>query len=205
AEYGHPGYVHIYHGQLRELLTRYGRIHEVWFDGANGGDGYYGGARESRKIDAATYYQWDTIRAMVRDLQPEAVMFADEHMDVRWVGNEAGVAGDPCWPTMDEAPFTTERGNAGVRGGNLWNPAEVDVSIRPGWFWHPDEDERVRSPASLLKLYFESVGRGANLLLNVPPDRRGRIGESDARSLKKFREVLDAMTGRNIALAGTAS
>src|SRR5687768_5574383 len=187
AEYGRPGYVRIYHGQLRELLTQYGKIHEVWFDGANGGDGFYGGARETRKIDAATYYEWDAIRAMVRELQPEAVMFADANMDVRWVGNEAGVAGDPCWPTMDDKPFTTERGNAGVRGGPLWNPAETNVSIRPGWFWHPDENEQVRSPANLVKHYFESVGRGGNLLLNVPPDRRGRIFEADALALKAFR------------------
>lgn len=199
AEYGRPGYVRIYHGQLRELLTQYGKIHEVWFDGANGGDGFYGGARETRKIDAATYYEWDTIRAMVRELQPEAVTFADANMDVRWVGNEAGVAGDPCWPTMDEQPFTPERGNSGVRGGKLWNPAEVDVSIRPGWFWHPDENEQVRSPANLMKLYFESVGRGANLLLNVPPDRRGRIFEADVLALKSFREALDRMMSRNLA------
>jgi alpha-L-fucosidase len=199
AEYGRPGYVRIYHGQLRELLTQYGKIHEVWFDGANGGDGFYGGARETRKIDAATYYEWDAVRAMVRELQPDAVMFADANMDVRWVGNEAGVAGDPCWPTMDDEPFTPERGNAGVRGGPLWNPAEVDVSIRPGWFWHPDENEQVRSPANLMKLYFESVGRGANLLLNVPPDRRGRIFEADALALKAFREALDQMMSRNLA------
>jgi alpha-L-fucosidase len=199
AEYGRPGYVRVYHGQLRELLTQYGKLHEVWFDGANGGDGFYGGARETRKIDAATYYEWDAIRAMVRELQPEAVMFADANMDVRWVGNEAGVAGDPCWPTMDDKPFTTERGNAGVRGGPLWNPAETNVSIRPGWFWHPDENEQVRSPANLMKIYFESVGRGTNLLLNVPPDRRGRIFEADVLALKSFREALDQMMSRDLA------
>lgn len=199
AEYGRPGYVRTYHGQLRELLTRYGKIHEVWFDGANGGDGFYGGARETRKIDASTYYQWDAVRAMVRELQPQAVMFADEHMDVRWVGNEAGVAGDPCWPTMDEKPFTPERANAGVRGGKLWNPAEVNVSIRPGWFWHPDENHHVRSPANLMKIYFESVGRGGNLLLNVPPDRRGRVFEADVLALKAFRAALDQMMSRNLA------
>lgn len=205
AEYGRPGYVSVYHGQLRELLTQYGKLHEVWFDGANGGDGYYGGARETRKIDAETYYQWDVIRAMVRELQPDAVMFADAHMDVRWVGNEDGVAGDPCWPTMDEQPYTPERGNAGVRGGDLWNPAEVDVSIRPGWFWHADENDQVRSAARLLKLYFESAGRGGNLLLNVPPDRRGRIFEADALALKTFREVLDRALSRNLALGGQVS
>jgi alpha-L-fucosidase len=204
-EYGRPGYVAAYHGQLRELLTGYGKLYEVWFDGANGGDGYYGGARETRKIDATTYYQWDVIRAMVRELQPEAVMFADAHMDVRWVGNENGVAGDPCWPTMDEQPFTPERGNAGVRGGPLWNPAEVDVSIRPGWFWHADENDQVRSPARLMKLYFESAGRGGNLLLNVPPDRRGRIFEADALALKTFREVLTTAMRRDLAQGAEVS
>ncbi|MFL6602707.1 MAG: alpha-L-fucosidase [Steroidobacteraceae bacterium] len=198
-EYGRPGYVRVYHGQLRELLTQYGKLHEVWFDGANGGDGYYGGAREIRKIDAASYYQWDVIRAMAHELQPDAVLFADEHMDVRWVGNEAGMAGDPCWPTMDRQPYTPQRGNSGVRNGELWNPAEVDVSIRPGWFWHPDENDQVRSPAKLLRLYFQSAGRGANLLLNVPPDRRGRIFEADALALKEFREVLDKALSRDLA------
>jgi alpha-L-fucosidase len=205
SEYGRPGYVDVYHGQLRELLSQYGKLHEVWFDGANGGDGFYGGARETRKIDATTYYQWDVIRAMVRELQPDAVMFADAHMDVRWVGNEEGVAGDPCWPTMDEQPYTPERGNSGVRRGDIWNPAEVDVSIRPGWFWHPDENDQVRSPANLMKLYFESAGRGANLLLNVPPDRRGRIFEADAQALKTFRDVLDKTLSRGLAKGATVT
>src|SRR5882724_822424 len=199
SEYGRPDYVRVYHGQLRELLTQYGQLHEVWFDGANGGDGYYGGAREVRKIDATTYYQWDVIRAMVRKLQPDAVMFADAHMDVRWVGNEDGMAGDPCWPTMDSQPYPPERGNSGIRSGELWNPAEVDVSIRPGWFWHPDENDQVRSPAKLMRLYFESAGRGANLLLNVPPDRRGHIFEADALALKTFRDVLEKAMSRDLA------
>jgi alpha-L-fucosidase len=203
AEYGRPDYVRVYHGQLRELLTQYGKLDEVWFDGANGGDGYYGGARETRKIDATTYYQWDVIRAMVRELQPDAVTFADSQMDVRWVGNENGIAGDPCWPTMDNQPFTPQRGNSGVRGGELWNPAEVDVSIRPGWFWHPDENDRVRTPAMLMELYFESAGRGANLLLNLPPDRRGRIFEADAIALKTFREVLEKALSHDLAQGAT--
>jgi alpha-L-fucosidase len=106
---------------------------------------------------------------------------------------------------MDEQPFTPERGNAGVRGGALWNPAEVDVSIRPGWFWHPDENDQVRSPANLMKLYFESAGRGANLLLNVPPDRRGRIHEADAQALRTFRAALDEMMSRDLASGAKVS
>jgi len=205
AEYGRPAYVEYYFNQLNELLTGYGKIYEVWFDGANGGDGYYGGAREVRHIDAATYYQWDRVRRTVRELQPDAVMFADAHMDVRWVGNENGVAGDPCWPTMDDTPFTPEKGNSGVRGGPIWDPAETDVSIRPGWFWHADEDDKVRSPANLLNLYLGSVGRGSNLLLNVPPDRRGRIGDRDARNLAAFRAILDKTYADNLAAGATVA
>ncbi|MEJ2443825.1 MAG: alpha-L-fucosidase [Exilibacterium sp.] len=199
AEYGRPAYVAYYHNQLEELTTGYGPLFEVWFDGANGGDGYYGGARERRKIEAATYYQWDKIREIVRRNQPDAVMFADEHMDVRWVGNEKGVAGDPCWPTVDETPYTMPKGNKGVRGGHIWNPAETNTSIRPGWFWHADENDKVRSPANLLRLYMTSVGRGTNLLLNLPPDRRGRIHEADVASLTGFKAILDQAYSADLA------
>src|SRR3954453_20169921 len=130
-------------------------------------------------------------------------MFADEHMDIRWVGNEKGIAGDPCWPTMDHEPFTPQRGNSGVRNGELWNPAEVDVSIRPGWFWHANENNQVRSPAQLMRLYFESAGRGANLLLNLPPDRRGRIFEADATAQKTFRDVLEKTLSHDLAQGAT--
>ena len=205
AEYGRAAYVEYYFNQLRELLTSYGKIYEVWFDGANGGDGYYGGARETRHIDAATYYQWERIRQTVHDLQPDAVMFADANMDVRWVGNEYGVAGDPCWPTVDNSPFTAQKGNRGVRGGTIWNPAETDVSIRPGWFWHADENDKVRSPANLLNLYLMSVGRGTNLLLNVPPDRTGRISDADAASLAGFRSILDKTYAQNFAAGSRVS
>ena len=205
AEYGRPAYVEYYFNQLHELLTGYGKLYEVWFDGANGGDGYYGGAREVRHIDAATYYQWNRVRRTVRQLQPDAVMFADAHMDVRWVGNENGVAGDPCWPTMDDTPFTEAKGNSGVRGGAIWDPAETDVSIRPGWFWHADDDDKVRSPANLLNLYLDSVGRGSNLLLNVPPDRRGRIGDSDIKNLTAFRTLLDKAYADNLAAPARAT
>lgn len=205
AEYGRPAYVDYYFNQLRELLTGYGKLYDIWFDGANGDDGYYGGARETHRIDAATYYQWDRVRQTVRDLQPDAVMFADAHMDVRWVGNEKGVAGDPCWPTVDDTPFTPQKGNQGVRGGSIWNPAETDVSIRPGWFWHASEDDQVRSPANLLDLYLSSVGRGSTLLLNVPPDSRGRIGDTDARSLAAFRAILDKTYANNLAKGATVT
>jgi alpha-L-fucosidase len=209
-EYGRPAYLEYYRGQLRELLTGYGPISEVWFDGANGGDGYYGGAREKRTIDRRTYYDWPNTWQIVRDLQPEAVMFSDGGPDVRWVGNEKGVAGDPSWATLNRDDFSPgeadeARLNRGDRPGTHWLPAECDVSIRPGWFYHASEDDKVKTPADLLDLYFESVGRGASFLLNVPPDRRGRVHESDAESLRGFRGLLDATFGTDLARGARAS
>jgi alpha-L-fucosidase len=196
ASYGTPKYVDMYRAQLTELLTQYGPIFEVWHDGANGGDGYYGGAREKRTIDKRTYYDWPTTWALVRKLQPGAVIFSDVGPDVRWVGNERGIAGDPCWATYD--PVGADGGPAspgdvrekespvGHRNGTHWLPAECDVSIRPGWFWHERENARVKTPAQLIDLYYKSVGRGANLLLNVPPNRDGLLSPEDIASLKAF-------------------
>lgn len=189
-EYGRPAYITYYRAQLTELCTRYGSLFEVWFDGANGGDGYYGGARETRKIDAPAYYNWPSIVALVHQLQPDACTFDPLGADIRWVGNEDGVAGDPCWPTMPDHPYVQSEGNSGVRGGALWWPAETDVSIRPGWFYHADEDSRVKSPERLVQLYDESVGRGTNLNLNLPPDRRGRIADQDVKILKSFGDAI---------------
>jgi alpha-L-fucosidase len=197
-DYARPEYIVYYRSQLRELLTHYGDIFTVWFDGANGGDGYYGGARETRRIDNTTYYDWKTTWQIVRDLMPGAVMFSDAGPDFRWVGNESGIAGDPCWATLDmnrpgRYPGGTAEGlNSGERPGTAWLPAECDVSIRPGWFYHAGEDDRVKTPAQLLDIYYKSVGRGACLNLNLPPDRRGRIHETDVESLRAFRRILDA-------------
>jgi alpha-L-fucosidase len=205
AAYGTPAYLDYYRAQLRELLTHYGSIFEVWFDGANGGDGHYGGARETRSIDNRTYYDWKNTWEIVRTLQPDAMMFSDAGPDIRWVGNERGIAGDPCWATMrpdDLYPGNgalPDRLNAGERDGALWLPAECDVSIRPGWFYHAHEDDKVRSPENLVELYFASVGRGASFLLNLPPDRRGRIHDADVASLRGFRRRLDAILGTTLA------
>lgn len=200
ADYGRPAYVTYYHNQLRELLSGYGPLFEVWFDGANGGDGYYGGARETRSIDGATYYDWPGITKIVRDLQPEAVTFNYVGSDIRWVGNENGIAGETCWSTMkDPLKEDADLDNVGVLGGPLWQPAECDVSIRPGWFWHEAQNAQVKSPAALMKLYFESVGRGCGLILNLPPDRRGRICDEDVRSLTAWAEARQAMFGANLA------
>ncbi|NGO38770.1 alpha-L-fucosidase [Limisphaera ngatamarikiensis] len=204
-EYGRAAYVEYYRNQLRELLTGYGELFAVWFDGANGGDGYYGGARETRRIDNRTYYGWPETWALVRQLQPMACMFSDAGPDFRWIGNERGIAGDPCWATLDltkpgRYPGGSSEGlEHGERPGTAWVPAECDVSIRPGWFYHPAEDDRVKSPEELVAIYYASVGRGCCLNLNIPPDRRGRIHENDIRSLQGFRRFLDATFSTNLA------
>ena len=201
--YAGPEYITYYRQQLRELLTNYGDLFMVWFDGANGGDGFYGGAREKRNIDNRTYYDWPNTWSIVRELMPRAVMFSDAGPDVRWVGNERGIAGDPCWATInlvDRRPGGRSDGlNSGERPGTHWIPAECDVSIRPGWFYHAEEDSKVKTPEQLLDIYFKSVGRGACLNLNLPPDRRGRIHENDVASLREFRRLLDATFKTNLA------
>jgi alpha-L-fucosidase len=215
ADYGRPAYIGYFRNQLRELLTENGPICEVWFDGANGGTGYYGGARENRKIDATTYYDWQNTWALVRELQPGAVIFSDIGPDIRWVGNERGYAGDPCWATFTPraregdgppAPGFTRYEEAvnGHSDGAYWLPAEVDVSIRPGWFYHAKEDEKVKTPEELVHIYFESVGRGASLLLNLPPDPRGLIHESDVAALRGMRQRLDATFAKNLAAGANA-
>jgi len=211
AAYGTGAYVAMYRQQLTELLTDYGPIFEVWHDGANGGDGYYGGAREKRTIDKRTYYDWPNTWELVRKLQAEAVIFSDVGPDVRWVGNERGIAGDPCWATYD--PVGEDGGPAspgdvrskdsptGTKHGTKWLPPECDVSIRPGWFWHPQETPRVKTPTQLSNLFYLSVGRGANLLLNVPPNRDGLIDAADAASLKAYGEYLRQTFDKPVAQA----
>ena len=202
-DYGRPEYITYYRNQLRELLTNYGELFTVWFDGANGGDGYYGGARETRRIDSRTYYDWPNTWKIVRELQPKAVMFSDVGPDFRWVGNEKGIAGDPCWATMNlEGRFLggpVPGLNSGERPGTDWAPAECDVSIRPGWFYHSQEDAAVKSVDELLNIYYASVGRGCCLNLNIPPDRRGRIHDNDIKSLREFHKHLEATFSADLA------
>jgi alpha-L-fucosidase len=204
AVYGRPAYISYYRNQLTELLTGYGPISEVWLDGANGGDGYYGGARETRSIDRKSYYDWPATIELIRRLQPMACVFSDAGPDIRWVGNERGVAGDPCWETLNLRDFfpgeaDEKRLNRGDRPGADWAPAECDVSIRPGWFYHPNEDSQVKTPEQLLNIYFDSVGRGATMLLNIPPDRRGQIHETDIASLLEFARLRDAIFAHDLA------
>ena len=211
AFYGKPEYVtNVFRKQLVELYTRYGPVFMAWFDGANGGDGYYGGAREVRKIDRSVYYGWDTTWAIPRKLAPGAAIFGDVGPDVRWVGNEAGHAGETSWATYTpHAPdagkepgngYTKDsEGTAGQRDGKYWMPAECDVPLRPGWFYHKDQDDKVKSPDSLFNLYFQSVGRGACLDLGLSPDRTGQLFQNDADSLKKFGEILKETFAVNLA------
>jgi len=209
-DYGRPEYLNYFRNQLRELLTSYGPVFEVFFDGANGGDGFYGGARELRRIDRDTYYDWPATWNLVRSLQPDACLFSDAGPDVRWVGNERGVAGDPLWNTLNKDDFAPGRAdearlNHGDRHGSHWVPAECDVSIRPGWFYHPNEDSRVKSGAMLVDLYYASVGRGGSLLLNLTPDRRGQIPDTDVKSLSEFRRILDTTFGKDYTQGGRVS
>lgn len=204
-EYGRPAYVEYFRKQVVELCTGYGELFEFWFDGANGGDGYYGGARETRQIDAPKYYNWPSIIALVHQHQPMACTFDPLGADIRWVGNEDGIAGDPCWPTMPNHPYVQSEGNSGVRGGALWWPAETNTSIRPGWFYHADEDSKVRSPENLVGYFDTSVARGTNMNLNLPPDRRGRIPDQDVKILKSFGDAIRASFATDLAKGAVAS
>ena len=206
AGYGTPEYLEYYRNQLTELFTTYGPVFEMWFDGANGGDGYYGGAREKRSIQGSTYYQWPTTLQLVRDMEPGVIFFSDAGPGVRWVGNERGIAGETNWNTI--TPDTLFAGKAGIEkllntgsaNGTHWIPAEVDVSIRKGWFYHAEEDSLVKTPKQLFDIYLTSVGRGSTLLLNVPPDRRGLVHENDVAALEGFRALLDSTFKTDFAL-----
>ncbi|HEX6316909.1 MAG TPA: alpha-L-fucosidase [Gemmatimonadaceae bacterium] len=187
-----PRYNDMFVEQLTELLTQYGPVHEVWFDGANG-EGPNGKRQE---------YDWPRFWGHVRRLQPDAVMFSDAGPDVRWIGNERGVAGDTNWSTVDPAvvPVPGMSGDAvmkmlqdGDPRGTVWRPGETDVSIRPGWFYHPAEDARVKSIDQLVELYFTSVGRNSKLLLNVPPTPEGLLHDVDVERLLGMRRALDRL------------
>jgi alpha-L-fucosidase len=211
ADYGKPGYLEYYRNQLRELFTNYGPVKEMWFDGANGGDGFYGGANEVRKINSATYYDWPTTLKLVTSIQPGVIFFSDAGPGVRWVGNEDGRAGETNWNTISaDTLYAGKSGitrllNTGSEDGKNWIPAETDVSIRPGWFYHAAEDSLVKSPQQLFNIYLSSVGRGSTLLLNVPPDKRGLFHDNDVKALRGFRKILDSVFKTDLAIkAGTS-
>ncbi len=211
--YGKPEYIETYRAQLRELLTNYGPVFEIWMDGANGGTGYYRGKvgpveakvdLENRRIDNKTYYDWPTTWALMKQLQSQAVLFSDVGPDMRWCGNEGGHSPDTVWATITYQSGQNPGTNiphlgSGTRNGKQWVMSEVDVSIRPGWFWHASENGKVRSPENLMSIYLNSVGHGCTLLLNAPPDRRGLLHENDVASLKQFGEHLRQTFATNLA------
>ena len=201
-DYGRPEYITYFRNQLRELLTEYGDIFEVWFDGANGGDGWYGGANETRKIDGKTYYGWAETFRMIRDLQPNAVIWNDggDRGDLRWVGTEAGNVGETNWslmPGTGDTPYHML--HYGVENGDVWCPGETNTSIRPGWFYHEMEDEHVKSLSKLMDTYYKSVGRNSTLLLNFPIAPNGRIHPTDSLRGIAFKKMIDEVFGKSLA------
>ena len=201
-DYGKPEYVTYFRNQLRELLTNYGEIFEVWFDGANGGDGWYGGANETRRIDGKTYYQWAETFRMIRELQPKAVIWNDggDRGDLRWVGTEAGNVGETNWslmPGKGDTPWHML--HFGVEDGDVWCPGETNTSIRPGWFYHEAENEHVKSLSKLMDTYYKSVGRNSCLLLNFPIAPNGRIHPTDSLRGIAFKKMIDEVFKTDLA------
>ena len=194
-KYGTPEYNDVFVNMMKEVVNNYGPFFEFWWDGANGE-----GPNGKKQV-----YDWHRFEQTMRTIAPNTVVFSDIGPDVRWVGNEKGIAGDPNWNLLDTAGFTRGEGapptdtlNHGNVNGKNWISAECDVSIRPGWFYHPEEDDKVKSPEELFQLYLKSVGRGANLLLNVPPDRKGLINEHDSAALIEFKKLRDESFGNAI-------
>ncbi|WP_165041580.1 alpha-L-fucosidase [Dysgonomonas sp. ZJ709] len=194
--YGTPEYNQIFANTLNEVLTGYGEVFEQWFDGANGGAGHPGKEQ---------IYDWDMFHDVVYKNQPQAIIFSDVGPGCRWMGNERGVAGETNWSTMDIEGFepgakapSTDILNMGQPNGKAWVPAETDVSIRPGWFYSPSTDDKVKTVEQLMDIYYTSVGRNSNLLLNVPPDRTGRIHPNDSIRLMEFRKAIEESFGQNL-------
>ncbi|MGL5788008.1 MAG: alpha-L-fucosidase [Bacteroidales bacterium] len=185
-EYGDAGYITYFRNQLRELLTNYGPVFEIWFDGANGGRGYYStDSLHNRKI-SPDYYNWEETVKIVKELQPDCIIHGGGKADIRWVGNEEGHAGQEHWSSLrtsdkfDKEPAARFQLNKGHSDGTIWMPSETDVSVRPGWYYHASEDHKLKSLPQLLNIYYESVGRNSLLLLNIPPDKRGLIHREDS-------------------------
>jgi len=202
ADYGTPEYITYFRNQLTELLTNYGPIFEIWFDGANGGSGYYGGANETRMIDRKTYYDWDSTYKLVRKLQPHIVIWNDggERADLRWVGTESGSVGETNWSLLNatgDVPY--DMLHYGVENGDAWVPAEVNTSIRPEWFYHPSEDKKVKTVPQLMDIYYNSIGHNGSLLLNFPIMPNGLIHPTDEKNVLGFAKAVKAAFSVNLA------
>ncbi len=201
-DYGKPEYITYFRNQLRELLTQYGDIFEVWFDGANGGNGWYGGANETRRINGKTYYGWAETFRMIRELQPDAVIWNDggDRGDLRWVGTEAGNVGETNWSLMPATGDTPWRMlHYGVEEGDVWCPGETNTSIRPGWFYHDSENDKVKSLSKLMDTYYKSVGRNSTLLLNFPIAPNGRIHPVDSLRGIAFNKMIQEVFKTDLA------
>jgi alpha-L-fucosidase len=213
-DYGKPEYITYMRNQLTELLTNYGEIYEVWFDGANGGTGWYGGANEERKVDKFSYYDWPTTLDLVRKLQPNTMLFSDAGPDVRWVGNEHGFAYETTWSNlMRDSVYAGmpdfDRWASGQEDGTHWVPAESDVSIRPGWYYHTYEDHKVRTLPDLMEIFYKSIGQNSSLLINFPVDTRGLIHEKDEEAIlnmaAKVKEDFAVNLAKGAEFVATAS
>lgn len=203
ARYAFPEYVETYHTQIQELASNYGPLFEFWFDGANGGDGYYGRAKEYRQIDPDNYYDYQRAKDTVLAHNPTAMIFGGPYQTVRWVGNEKGFAGATNWCNAPQITSQTplKINTFGDENGSEWLPAEVDVSIRPGWFYHVNEDDKVKSVNELCEIYYNSVGRNANLLLNFPVTLNGKIHPTDSTNAVEFYKKISNELNHNM-LAG---
>lgn len=206
-DYGNPKYITYFRNQLTELLTNYGDVFEMWFDGANGGDGYYGGADETRKINTLEYYNWDETYKLIYRLAPKTLVWGVGPSEARWIGNEEGRANTTNWSLLRQKDELAGKVHytefmSGHEDGEKWVPGEADVSIRPGWFYHAVEDDKVRSLDELVDIYYESVGRNATLLLNLPVDRRGLVNENDEERLKELVAVIKTDFNKEL-LAGS--
>lgn len=200
ARYAYPEYVETYHRQIQELTKNYGPLFEFWFDGANGGNGYYGGANETRQIDPDNYYDYQRAKDTVLSRHPDAMIFGGSYQTVRWIGNEKGFAGETNWCNVPQITSRTalEITTFGCENGTEWQPAEVDVSIRPGWFYHQNEDAKVKTAKELCDIYYHSVGRNANLLLNFPVALDGKIHSVDSTNAVKFYEIISNEFKNNV-------
>lgn len=212
AEYGREGYLNVYYRQIEELLTQYGPVFEIWFDGANGGDGFYGGAREKRNIGKADdYYNFTKVVQNIRRMQPDCIIWgAAGRGDATWGGSEQGFVKYPYWNVVTGNPDRDERQQRNTPGQpsaeEKWLVLEADTTINgAGWFWHPNQQERVKSPEKLMDIYLTSVGRGANLILNVAPDRSGRLDAADVQSLLTFGEARRKLLAKDYALHAAAA
>jgi len=201
-DYGKPEYITYFRNQLTELLTNYGPIFEVWFDGANGGSGYYGGANETRKIDRTTYYDWSNTYKLIRKLQPNIVIWNDggDRGDLRWVGTEAGSVGETNWSLLNaKGEVSWNMLHYGLENGDSWVAAEVNTSIRPEWFYHLSEDAKVKTVPQLMDIYYNSIGHNATLLLNFPIMPNGLIHPNDEKAALGFAKAVKDAFAVNFA------